>query len=162
MPMELVIHGVGDGAEERDYEATIRAIIDHDPRISIAPPLSRSDLPEALIRADALAVPSRWLETGPLVVLEAKVAGVPILGSRLGGIAELVREPDDGLLVAPDDVDAWANAIARMMRAPRLRDPGRVPAKVRTMHDVAVDMSRLYRELCAAPARPEALVCASR
>ena len=39
---------------------------------------------------DMLAVPSQWQETGPLVVFEAQALGVPVLGSDLGGIAELI------------------------------------------------------------------------
>ena len=64
---------------------------------------------------DLIAVPSRWLETGPLVVLEAFAAGVPVLGSNLGGIAELVRDGVDGILVAPNDAAAWAVAIGRLV-----------------------------------------------
>jgi len=160
-PLELLIHGVGGGPEERDYEAKVRRIAGNDRRIRIAPPVSRPALAETFLQANALAVPSRWLETGPLVVLEAQAAGLPILGSRLGGIAELVREPDDGLLVEPDDVVAWTNAILQMVKTSRPNAP-RVPAKVRTMRSVAIDMSGLYRELRDAPARSEAFSCVSR
>jgi glycosyltransferase involved in cell wall biosynthesis len=92
-------------------------------------------------------VPSRWLETGPLVVLEAKAVGLPIIGSNVGGIAELVREPEDGLLVPPDNVQAWGDAILRLMRCPSL-SARRTGVKVRTMGDVATDMSTTYREAC--------------
>ena len=40
---------------------------------------------------DLLAVPSQWMETGPIVVLEAHAVGTPVLGANLGGIAELVH-----------------------------------------------------------------------
>jgi len=159
-PLELVIHGVGAGREERDYEAKVRRIAGGDRRIRFAQPVGRPALAETFLRAHALAVPSRWLETGPLVVLEAKAAGLPILGSRLGGIAELVREPDDGILLPPDDVAAWTNAILRMMKASR-PNAAKVPVKVRTMRDVAIDMSGLYRELRDAPAGARAFSCAS-
>ena len=65
---------------------------------------------------DLIAVPSRWLETGPLVALEAFAAGVPVLGANLGGIAELVRDGVDGVLVAADDPAAWAAAIERLVQ----------------------------------------------
>ena len=114
VPLELVIHGVGDGPEERAYEAAVRRLAEGDERIRIAAPVARDRLAETLSYGSALAVPSCWLETGPLVVLEAKAVGLPIIGSRLGGIAELVREPDDGLLVAPGEVKAWTHAILCM------------------------------------------------
>ena len=112
--MSLSIHAVGDGSEERDYAAQIRHLAAGEPRITIEEPVPRQQLALTLARASALAVPSLWLETGPLVVLEAKAAGLPIIGSRLGGIAELVREPEDGVLVPPGDVTAWAQAISAM------------------------------------------------
>ena len=69
---------------------------------------------------DLIAIPSRCLETGPLVALEAFAAGVPVLGANLGGIAELVRDGVDGILVAPDDPSAWAAAIARLSVNPHI------------------------------------------
>jgi len=99
---------------------------------------------------DFVAVPSRWLETGPLVVLEAFAAGVPIIGSRLGGIAELVRDGMDGILIEADSVGAWSATLQRLCddRAlvERLRWNIRYP---RTMDDVADDMIALYHRLPA-------------
>lgn len=146
LPMTLTIHGVGSGAEEREYAAQIYAAAADDPRIVIAPPVSRSALAKVMMEADAIVVPSLWLETGPLVVLEAKAAGLPVIGSRLGGIAELVDEPDDGVLVVPGDVAAWTSAIELMAAAPRpVRRPDR--SSPRTMCDVAAEMAELYMTL---------------
>lgn len=158
-PLELVIHCAGDGHEERAYQASVRGIAGNDPRIRIAAPVSRALLADTLLQASAIAVPSRCLETGPLVVLEAKAAGLPILGSRLGGIAELVSEPDDGLLVPPNDIAAWTDAILRIMEAPPRTWPPR--ARVRTMRDVAADMSLLYSDVCAGPIAGRVFSCVS-
>jgi glycosyltransferase involved in cell wall biosynthesis len=106
---------------------------------------------------DLNAVPSLWLETGPLVVLEAKAAGLPIIGSRLGGIAELVREPEDGMLVPPGDVMAWARAIKAMVYNRPTQAVSPTAAKVRTMREVASDMAALYNSLCTMPAGGNAL-----
>ena len=67
---------------------------------------------DAMRGCDFVAVPSRLLETGPLVVLKSFAAGIPVLGTRLGGIAELVTDGVDGMLFAPDDPAAWCFAIA--------------------------------------------------
>ncbi len=67
-------------------------------------------------RYDVLAVPSQWLETGPLVVMEAFAAGVPVLGSNLGGIGELVTSGVDGLLVEPASIVAWRTALEALCR----------------------------------------------
>jgi glycosyltransferase involved in cell wall biosynthesis len=148
-PVALSIHGVGNGTEELAYAAHIRDLAAGDRRITIEPPLPRQAVASTLANADALAVPSLWLETGPLVVLEAKAANLPVIGSRLGGIAELIREPEGGMLVPPGDVAAWADAIRRMTTN-RARSP---TADVRTMRDVANEMAALYRSLCRADTR---------
>ena len=97
---------------------------------------------------DVVAVPSQWLETGPLVVMEAFAAGVPVLGSNLGGIAELVRHGTDGLLVTPRSVEAWRIALETVCEdralLERLRAGIREP---RSMAEVSHDMSKLYGRL---------------
>lgn len=78
--------------------------------------------PEALARAlrgsRAVAVPSRWYENFPFAVLEAQAAGRAVVASAIGGIPEQIRSGEDGLLVPPDDPDALANALARLLADP--------------------------------------------
>lgn len=147
VPVDLSIHGVGDGPEEQRYASGIRQLAAGDPRIAIQPAVPRAAVMATLARADALAVPSLCLETGPLVVLEAKAAGVLVIGSRLGGIAELVRDPEDGTLVTPGDAGAWARAIAAMAADRAHGDRSAPEGKIRTMRDAAADMAALYAAL---------------
>jgi glycosyltransferase involved in cell wall biosynthesis len=83
-----------------------------------------------------------------MVVLEAFAAGVPVIGSRLGGIAELVRDGVDGLLVEPANVMAWTETWRRVCTEadllPRLRAGVRAP---RTIEAVAGEMANLYDQL---------------
>jgi len=142
LPVHLRIHALpGDG----EYEGETRALVGGDPRIELAAPIDRDEVPSALAEFDALAVPSMTLETGPLVALEAFAAGVPVIGSNLGGIAELVT-PDRGWLVPAGDVAAWTGAIARIAAAPateRLQPP----APARSQADVAREMAALYHDI---------------
>lgn len=118
-----------------------------DRRLRVLPAVPADRVMETMSGYDLVAVPSRWLETGPLVVLEAFAAGVPVMGARLGGIAELVTDGVNGVLVAPDDPKAWADAITDLSRRrdlPRLRREIAVP---RTMRDVANDMAAVYSTL---------------
>jgi glycosyltransferase involved in cell wall biosynthesis len=147
-PVTLSIHGIGQGIEEQRYAAAVGRLAAGDRRIAICPPVPRAQLVSALTQADALGVPSLWLETGPLVVLEAKAAGLPVIGSRLGGIAELVREPEDGLLVPPGDVEAWSQAIAAMAAGRSALHSRNGNKSVRTMCEAADDMAALYASLC--------------
>jgi len=147
-PLTLSIYGIGGGAEEHAYEQDVRRLAKDDPRITIFPPAKREQLPDLLAQSDAIVVPSLWLETGPLVVLEAKAAGCPVIGSRLGGIAELVREPDDGMLLPTGNVAAWANALKALTTHRPAWTANRHRTPVRTMNDVAGEMAALYRSLC--------------
>ncbi|MFH1098867.1 MAG: glycosyltransferase [Candidatus Uhrbacteria bacterium] len=61
--------------------------------------------------AAMVVVPSRWYENAPYVVLEAMAAGVPVVASQIGGLPELVRDGETGLLVPSRDPEALANAI---------------------------------------------------
>ncbi|CAN5818002.1 glycosyltransferase family 4 protein [soil metagenome] len=57
-----------------------------------------------LLRAGAVAaLPARWYENQPLSVLDAYACGVPVVGSNLGGIPELIEDRVDGYLIPPDD-----------------------------------------------------------
>jgi glycosyltransferase involved in cell wall biosynthesis len=139
--VELTIHAVAAGAEECAYRERVERLAGGDPRICFKQPLMPTDVAHALAAFDVLLVPSIWLETGPLVVLEAKAAGLFVIGARLGGIAELVREASEGLLLPAGDVRAWARTIAALAERPR---PLAVPQSVRTMDDVAGEMAELY------------------
>ena len=77
-----------------------------------------------------------------------------MLGSRLGGIAELVTHDVDGILVPSNDTDAWAEAISRFTTdtdlSSRLASGIKPP---RTMEHVASDMAQLYEGLLQEGAR---------
>jgi glycosyltransferase involved in cell wall biosynthesis len=145
--IRLALQGVAAGDEEHAYRDEVERLAAGDPRIQVLPPLAPHEVSSALKDFDVLVVPSVCLETGPLVVLEAKAAGLFVIGSRLGGIAELVREPNEGMLVPSGDVAAWGRAIAAVAKRPR---PLAQPQSVRTMDDVAADMAELYRAFVAA------------
>ena len=66
---------------------------------------------ELLADARALVAPSIWYENQPMVILEAFAAGVPVIGSRLGGIPELVADGERGVLAAPGSAHELADAI---------------------------------------------------
>jgi glycosyltransferase involved in cell wall biosynthesis len=116
-----------------------------DERIRFLDPIPAEEAAVRLGEYDALVVPSRWLETGPLVIYEAFAAGIPVIGSNRGGIAELVRDWENGLLVQAGSVEDWAMAIECLASKPgllaRLKAGVRQP---RTMQDVAQDMDRIY------------------
>jgi glycosyltransferase involved in cell wall biosynthesis len=67
-----------------------------------------------LQNALCLVAPTRTWEGLPVVVLEAMAAGLPILGTRVGGIVDLVEPGENGLLVDPQDAKQLADALVTM------------------------------------------------
>lgn len=147
VPIELIIHGV---ASNEEYRKQAIERIGDDPRIRVAKQLKREELGSALSGFDVLAVPSQWLETGPVVVLEGHAYRVPVVGSNLGGIAEKVKHGVDGLLVPASDVRAWAEAFAKLALDTdflyKLRQ-GIQPVRTITME--AADSLTLYNSILA-------------
>jgi glycosyltransferase involved in cell wall biosynthesis len=145
--VRLDIYGVRQPGSEA-YAASLESAALADPRISMRAAVRPDAVVNAMRACDLVVVPSRHLETGPLVVLESFAAKTPVLGARLGGIAELVTNGVDGVLVPPDDPAAWSSAIAEFAANPerirRLRAGVRPP---RVMDDVAREMAALYRTM---------------
>lgn len=76
--------------------------------------LSRTDLRKLYADARFAVVPSTWPEPFPRAALEAASAGVPVVGTRVGGIPEVVRDGVTGVLVEPRDPDALSAAMLRL------------------------------------------------
>jgi glycosyltransferase involved in cell wall biosynthesis len=90
-------------------------------------------------------VPSLWYETLSFIAHEAFVAGLPVIASRLGVLADVVREDVDGLLVTPGDAGAWQVALQRLVDDPaelrRLRSGVRPPV---TMDEHVAALEQVY------------------
>jgi len=99
---------VGDGPERGDLEARAR-------RLGIAGRCvftgTRTDLGDLLAALDLLVVPS-WSEGLPYLVLEAMLAGTPLVATAVGGIPEVVTDGVHGVLVPPRAPEKLAAAIA--------------------------------------------------
>jgi glycosyltransferase involved in cell wall biosynthesis len=147
LDLNLTIFGICQPGAE-DFVASLHDLASGDRRIQFEAPVQGQDVVSKMAEFDCVCVPSVWLETGPLVVYEAFGAGVPVLGSRLGGIAELVRDQTDGLLIEPGNPSAWAHTFDMVVNEDglisRLADNIRPP---RTMLDVAQEMDLIYQAL---------------
>jgi glycosyltransferase involved in cell wall biosynthesis len=143
LPVELTIHASLHGKHHtgNQIQQQVLELAAIDPRIQVKPVLARTEVSEAVAAFDLLAVPSQCQETGPLVVLEAFAVKTPVLGSNLGGIAELVRHNVDGWLVSFNDVNAWTTHPAVIERWQHGIEP------VRTMETIATSMKAVYEQL---------------
>ena len=60
-------------------------------------------------------VPSIWPDNSPLVIYESLSRGLPLVASRTGGIPDLIRSEQEGLLVPPGDVQALSDKICQLL-----------------------------------------------
>ncbi len=81
--------------------------------------ISRQEVLDLLVSATALLVPSRWYENQPMTILEAYACGVPVVGTVLGGVSELITDGATGRLVPPDDPMELASAALALLRDPQ-------------------------------------------
>lgn len=147
LSIQLDVYGIIQ-SDVGDYSMQIQEAVQQDDRVSVFDPVPHSDVIPLLKQYHMLAVPSQWLETGPLVVLEAFAAGIPVIGSNLGGIAEWVQSEVNGLLVQYDDVEAWASNLSRLVSERGLWDKLRSGiSPPPTMTHVARSMADVYTDV---------------
>ncbi|AZB62464.1 glycosyltransferase [Cereibacter sphaeroides] len=110
-------------------------------------PYDRAALASRMADADWVVVPSLWWENAPLVILEAQAAGRPVIASGIGGMAEMVKDGETGLLVPPGDAAALAEALRTAAGDAELW-ARLAAAQPRTSHERFVDAHLdLYRTL---------------
>jgi glycosyltransferase involved in cell wall biosynthesis len=80
----------------------------------------RNDIPEVLAASDIFILTSRW-EGLPLAVIEAEIAGLPVVASGVGGIPELIDDGVTGFLVPPRNPRALADVLQKLLVDAHLR-----------------------------------------
>lgn len=117
------------------------------PHIRYRGPYRREDLPGILAGAAAVVIPSDF-ENCPLVVREALMLKVPVIASRVGGIPEIVRHGENGLLFPAGNADALRRQALRLIRRPQLAARLRQGIRpVKTMAEEARELADLYRSM---------------
>jgi glycosyltransferase involved in cell wall biosynthesis len=115
---------IGEGPERSALEAQAAAA-GLDGRIDFRGRVDDKDLQDAFAAADVLVLPSIVDARGDteglgVVLLEAMSCGVPVVGSRAGGITDIIEDEESGLLVPPADPALLAMALERLARDPAL------------------------------------------
>lgn len=95
---------VGDGY----FMKSLKSL--NDPSIEVLGMLKTEQVQQEMSKAWGLVMPSR-ADTSPNVVKEARVIGLPVVGSTNGGHAEYIAHGKDGLIVDSNNSDAWFQAI---------------------------------------------------
>jgi glycosyltransferase involved in cell wall biosynthesis len=147
----LRIRGISAGGPD-EYVRKLQRLAGDDSRVEFLPALPLGEIIEEYRRLDMLAVPSLYMETGPLVVLEGLAVGTPVYASTNMGQVKLMEEM--GTVVHPNTPEAWrrvfddAFAAHREGRWPGIRQAVLARRKpIRQMQDVAEEMGELYKSL---------------
>lgn len=106
----------------------------------------RRDVPDLLAAADLFVLPSRF-EGLPLALLEAMAAGLPVVGTNVCGIAEVVVDRVTGRLVETEDVTGLAAAVLGVLEKPDVAT--RWGAAGRTRGEQEFNVARMVRETAA-------------
>ena len=89
-------------------------------RVRFAGSLPRQEVLEALAGAEAAVLSSDW-ENFPHAAVEALAVGTPLVATDVGGVAEVVSDGVNGLLVPPGSPEAFGQALQRLLQSPELR-----------------------------------------
>src|SRR5262249_34232063 len=100
-----------------DYTAILRKLA-HGLPVTFMGAFDNAEAAAVYADIDGLVVPSLWPENSPLVIHEAFMAGVPVVGARQGGIAELVLHGVNGLLYDAASVSGLAAALQTLIDEP--------------------------------------------
>ena len=117
----------------------------------VGPVLDRSGVAALLARSRALVLAPRWAENAPLVALEARAMGCPVIAPASGGFPELIEDGVDGILYSPTAASGLEEALKAALSGP-LPTP-RKPTQLSVQVDA---IEQIYRDLLL----PEADRCA--
>ena len=128
---DVSLHLAGTGRMEEEIKAALRK--PGFSRVKLLGFLESEALTAEMRGASALVLPSEWYENGPYAAIEALRWGRPLIGSRVGGLPELIQE--NGMLVSPGDAEGFRAAMRAVLALP--------DAEWKRMSGISL---RLYRE----------------
>jgi glycosyltransferase involved in cell wall biosynthesis len=147
---DVRLHIHGSRASQPGYSEALVDGID-DPRVTFHGAFAPAELGRVLAGLDVLVVPSLWYENTPFSVLEALHAGVPVVASDLGGIAEIVVPGQSGMLFPAGDAAALAAVLARIAADPQ-RELALQPTRPPDIAENVVRLREIYDDLVTARA----------
>jgi glycosyltransferase involved in cell wall biosynthesis len=123
----------------------LKSTVGPDAWVTFGGELDADGVRRLLDRIDVVCCPSRVVEGGPTIALEAHAAGVPVIGSAIPALSELVRDDVNGRLYPPGSARALAAILKDLAGNPARVDEWRSNlSAVRTMDDVTADYLAMY------------------
>ncbi|MDL1968667.1 MAG: glycosyltransferase family 4 protein [Deltaproteobacteria bacterium] len=143
----ISLHIIGKGKNEDE----IRNLAYSDNRIIVHGFVSDNELTKLYQKANITVVPSIWYDNSPMVIYESLMNGSPVIGSRIGGIPELVEEGYNGYLFEPGNEEELRKIIESLIpdtvRLMRLVDGAYESAKKYNINGHIQNLEKLYRDI---------------
>lgn len=149
-PCELVLHG--NISNTSPYERRLLRIARHDPAITFAGRYPNHKVGQILHGLDVIVVPSIWYENRPTVIIEAHATQTPVVAARLGGMAELIKHNENGLLFEAGSAESLTAQLQRLLEEPTLLPQLRSGIEpVPTVEEETATLISLYKSLLSNP-----------
>jgi glycosyltransferase involved in cell wall biosynthesis len=150
LPIRFEFRGPVNSASERDLVNHLKTLVGKDARVNFAPPVAPEAVYRVLATYDVLCCPSVCVEGGPTVALEAHAVGTPVIGTRIGGLAEIISDGVNGRLVPPGDWRALAQVLIDVVGSTHTTiDKWRRELQTpRTMDQISAEYLQLYTACC--------------
>ncbi len=144
----LMVIGAVDNHYSRYYELLEKrmATIESVDFVGRVPP---SELANAFANADVFILPSTWQENMPLILLDALQSKTAVIASDIGGVVDVVKDGQNGLLFPMGDADALSQAMQRLIDDRELLDRLQAGIDLPNIDDYAqkvIALSRQYLE----------------
>ena len=118
----IVFHVLGTGMSNTETDAVHRFVEEHrlQSRVKICGVLTGEQKRRTFAQAHLFFLPTHW-DAFPVVVLEAMSAGLPVLGSKVGGLPYMCENGQGGFLIDVGDIDQLTKRLLELARDPALR-----------------------------------------
>jgi glycosyltransferase involved in cell wall biosynthesis len=145
VPVELFVAGIGDCESDLKQAARQHRLRDHIHWLGV---VHHADLPAFYCAADAFILPS-YAEGTPTVLLEAMASGTPTVITRVGGVPDIVRHGENGLLFEPGDAATLRRLIEQLAGdrqfGDRLAENALRDVQSHSLHRQAMRIGEIYR-----------------
>lgn len=111
---------IGDGSERKRLEG-LASELSREENVEFFGQVSNEKIPEYLMEANCFCLPSLKEGFG-IAVLEAQAAGLPVIGTKVGGILDIIEDGKNGLLVEPGSAEEIQKAVARIQSNPKMAE----------------------------------------
>lgn len=146
---QAILRIYGDPNQFPEYGARLKEMaarpFPNSDKIEFCGTFPNNQLGPVLQNLDVLVVPSRWYENTPLVIQSALATRTPLIGTDLGGMSEIIKPDENGLLFTLNDAESLCKQLRRMIEDhaywQKLRDNIKPE---RTMSDMVDDIESIY------------------